>query len=356
MEEDFQIPPLSRDAAKRLAQLAIDCIQVAYPNKPGHIVNDSTETFDPKELHPAFYGCYDWHSSVHGHWMLVNLLKSFPALPQEETIRQMIAANLTKENILQEVAYFQQSNRKSFERTYGWAWLLKLHQELAEWEDAQAQQWMQNLEPLTDLLIERYKEFLPKLTYPIRIGLHANTAMGLSFAWDYSLSLEDDSLQALIRQVGQKFYLKDQDCPGNWEPGGTDFLSPCLEEANFMRRILPRKAFRRWLAAFLPELDQRKPQNLFTPAYVADRSDPLIVHLDGLNLSRAWCMLSIASALPDHSAEYKVLVSSAAQHLNATLPYVASGNYEGEHWLGSFAVYALAIGEELHGQTKLSLE
>ncbi len=339
---------LTMEQATHLADLAINCIQVEYPNKLSHVMKSSRDVLSPRELHPAFYGCFDWHSSVHGHWMLIKLLKKFPSLPQGETIRQMISANLSSDNILREVDYFNLPHQKSFERMYGWAWLLKLAQELEEWEDGQARVWQNNLSPLTNVIVERYMEFLPRQTYPVRTGLHSNTAFGLSFAWDYSKSVGLDSLAALISSVGYKYYFNDKSCPGEWEPGGSDFLSPCFEEANLMRRVLPVDTFQIWLDRFFPNLDQMKPDRLFQPAYVADRSDPQIVHLDGLNLSRAWCMMGIASILPDESSTRNILIQSADNHIQASLPHISSGNYEGEHWLGSFAVYTLSVGEELH--------
>ncbi len=333
--------PLSSDQAAHFAQLAARCIQVEYPNKLSHIMNDSSEVLGPKEIHPAFYGCFDWHSSVHGHWMLVRLLKLFPSLPQSQTYRQMISANLTVENIAQEVAYLKQSNRKSFERTYGWAWLLKLAEELHTWEDPQGQKWRNNLRPLEELIVERYLEFLPRQTYAIRTGLHPNTAFGLSFAWDYAHTLKHQALTDLIHERGLTYFGSDSNCPIDWEPGGSDFLSPCLEEANFMQRILPQDEFVPWLQDFFPSLFMPSTSSLFDPAEVADRSDPQIVHLDGLNLSRSWCMKGLASALPDNSRVSEALKRSAQLHLEASLPHIASGNYEGEHWLASFAVYAM---------------
>ena len=332
---------LQPEQAAHFAELAARCIQVEYPNKLSHIMNDSSEVVAPREIHPAFYGCFDWHSSVHGHWMLVRLLKRFPNLPNARTYRQMISANLTVENIAREVVYLNQPNRKSFERTYGWAWLLKLVEELEGWEDAEAQVWRENLRPLEELFVARYLSFLPRQTYAIRTGLHPNTAFGLSFAWDYAQHLDHQPLAELIQETGMRYYGSDTNCPVGWEPGGSDFLSPCLEEANFMRRILPQEEFVPWLRGFFPTLFQANASQVFEPAVVADRSDPQIVHLDGLNLSRAWCMQGLASALPAESKEAQLLRKAANEHLEATLPYIASGNYEGEHWLASFAVYAM---------------
>ncbi|MEM6631764.1 MAG: DUF2891 domain-containing protein [Bacteroidota bacterium] len=342
----LDLEPLSSDQAMHFAGLAARCIQEEYPNKLSHVMNDSSEVISPQEIHPAFYGCFDWHSSVHGHWMLIRLLRTFPDMPEAPRYRKMIAENLTQEKIREEAAYFLQPGRKSFERTYGWAWLLKLAEELHTWDDPEGKVWRENLRPLESLIIDRYKEFLPKQTYAIRTGLHPNTAFGLSFAWDYAQTTQNEELAALIRNTGMELYAKDTNCPIDWEPGGSDFLSPCLEEANLMRKLLPKAEFYSWFQQFAPNLKEKQPQSIFKPATVADRSDPQIVHLDGLNLSRAWCMQGIASVLPAQSPEYPLLRDAARLHLEASLPHIASGNYEGEHWLASFAVYALSMGNE----------
>ena len=344
----MEFPQLSLAEAARLSRLASACIQVEYPNKLSHVMNDETELASPQALHPAFYGCFDWHSSVHGHWMLVRLLKEFPDLPDEQKIREMLNTNLSQKNIEQEVAYLNQAGRKSFERTYGWAWVLQLALELENWDDPDGKSWAQHLAPLSRKIEERYLDFLPRQTYPIRTGLHPNTAFGLSFAYDYAKAQQRDSLRSLISSTAKKYFLSDRNCPGAWEPGGSDFLSPCLEEANLMRRILPIEEFEPWLDAFLPGLGEGKPISLFRVADVADRSDPQIVHLDGLNLSRAWCMLGIASVLDPSSSKYQLLVENASLHLNAALPHITSGNYEGEHWLASFAVYTLSLANTMH--------
>jgi hypothetical protein len=337
---------LTAAGANHLASLALKCVQQEYPNKLSHVMNDSSEVLSPRELHPAFYGCFDWHSSVHGHWMLVRLLKRFPGMERAAEIRQKLATNLSADNIAAEVAYLRQNNRRAFERTYGWAWLLKLAEELHTWEDEQGQQWSANLRPLAEVFVQRYHDFLPKLTYPIRTGEHPNTAFGLAFAHDYARTVGDDSLLALLDETARRFFSQDQSCPVNWEPGGADFLSPCLEEADLMWRVLPREEFVGWFEAFLPGIPDHPPTSLSTPAIVSDRNDGKLVHLDGLNLSRGWCMQGIAAALPqDHQAK-PWLRDQAKLHIEAALPNIASGSYEGEHWLASFAVYALSIGQQ----------
>jgi hypothetical protein len=293
-------------------------------------------------LHPAFFGCYDWHSSVHGHWMLVRLLRMFPNLPEAQEIRQAISANLAPENILAEVAYLKQPNRQSFERTYGWAWLLKLAEELSLWDDADARAWTRNLQPLVDALVGQYILFLPKQTYPIRTGVHPNTAFGLAFAFDYAMTVRNEKLAAVIAERSLTYFGDDENYPAAWEPGGEDFFSPALMEADLMRRVMKPIEFRRWFHRFLPQLTAGLPKSLLQPAVVTDRSDPKLVHLDGLNLSRAWCMRSIAVALPPQDPARKKLAVAARLHASDALAHVASGDYAGEHWLASFAVYMLS--------------
>ncbi len=336
---------LDQQAASRLARLALKCVRKEYPNKPEHVMNDATEVQSPKVLHPAFYGCYDWHSSVHGHWMLIRLLRSFPDLSEAKEIREALNSNLSAENIEAEVAYLKKPNRQSFERTYGWAWLLKLAEELHSWPDPQAKAWSLNLYPLVKSLIERYIVFLPKQTYPIRTGVHPNTAFGLAFALDYARKTGNKQVDNLISEHSRTYFGNDANYPAMWEPSGEDFFSPALMEADLMRRVLKPAEFRRWFRRFLPELSNGKPAALLRPAVVTDRTDPKIVHLDGLNLSRAWCMRSIAAALPRNDRARRVLTVAARAHARDALAHVASGDYAGEHWLASFAVYMLSTAE-----------
>jgi len=340
--QDFS---LTEAQASHFAGLALKCVAKEYPNKPEHLMNNSVDVQSPKSLHPAFYGCYDWHSSVHGHWMLVRLLIMFPNLPQKQEIRKALSASLTAKNIRAEVAYLQGANRQSFERTYGWAWLLKLAEELSRLNDAEAKSWLRNLQPLVDELVSRYTAFFPKQTYAIRTGVHPNTAFGLAFAFDYATAVGNEKLVALIAERSRTYFAKDINYPAAWEPGGEDFLSPALMEADLMRRVLGPPEFRRWFHRFLPQLTAGIPKSLLRPATVTDRSDPKLVHLDGLNLSRAWCMRSIAAALPPNDAARKILATSARSHASDALAHVASGDYAGEHWLASFAVYLLSTPE-----------
>ena len=334
--------PLSDKQASHFAALALKCVSREFPNKPEHVINNASEVKGPKVLHPAFYGCYDWHSSVHGHWMLVRLLKSFPNLPESEQIRAALNANLTAENIQQEVDYMKQPNRQSFERTYGWAWALKLAEELHSWNDAEGKRWAANMQPLADTLSKSYRAFLPKQTYPIRTGVHPNTAFGLAFALDYAKAVGDSELESLLDERSRTYYANDADYPGAWEPGGEDFFSAALMEADLMRRVMKPAEFATWFHKFLPGVAKGSPAALLEPAIVTDRTDPKLVHLDGLNLSRAWCMRSIAKALPENDPARKVLAAAAEKHAAAALAHVASGDYAGEHWLASFAVFLLS--------------
>jgi hypothetical protein len=336
---------LTASEASNFSRLALKCVTKEFPNKPDHVINDAADLKPPKIQHPAFYGCYDWHSAVHGHWMLVRLLRVFPDLPEAAEIRRALDANLSAENLQGEVAYLDQPNRQSFERTYGWAWFLKLAEELYLWDDPEAKKWSANLRPLAQALTKRYISFLPKQNYPIRTGVHPNTAFGLAFAMDYAKVVGDQKLQDLIVERSRTYFASDVAYPAAWEPGGEDFFSPALMEADLMQRVMSPAEFRHWFHRFLADLTGGNPRNLLIPAVVTDRTDPKLVHLDGLNLSRAWCMRSIARALPQNDPARKALAASAQLHARAGLSHVASGDYAGEHWLASFAVYLLSTQE-----------
>jgi hypothetical protein len=333
---------LTPKQASAFARLALKGVKKEYPNKPADVLNSETDVKSPRAVHPAFYGCFDWHSSVHGHWMLVRLLRLFPDLPEKAEIRAVLAEHLSAKNLQAEADYFNRPNSRSFERTYGWAWLLKLAEELHSWDDADARQWSRNLKPLADTIAARYIAFLPKQTYPIRSGVHPNTAFGLAFALDYARAVGDKPLRELIEERSRTCYGKDVEAPARWEPDGADFFSPSLMEADLMRRVLPPAEFQAWFSRFLPDLAKGEPKSLLAPAQVTDRSDPQLVHLDGLNLSRAWCMRSVAAALPKDDPVRKLLAESASRHAESALSHVASGDYAGEHWLASFATYLLS--------------
>lgn len=333
---------LNSTQASHFASLALKCITREFPNKPEHVINSALEVKNPRLLHPAFYGCYDWHSSVHGHWMLVRLLKDFPDLLEAKQIRAALNTNMTAENLRAEAAYMNEPNRQSFERTYGWAWLLKLALELHSWDDVDGDNWANNLQPVVNTIVKSYMTFLPKQNYPIRTGVHPNTAFGLTFALDYAKTVGDRDLEKLIEERSRSYFANDVNYPGSWEPGGEDFFSPALMEADLMRRVLSQSEFVSWFHKFLPEVSQGKLPQLLDPAVVTDRTDPKLVHLDGLNLSRAWCMRSIAGALPAADPERKLLLAAAEKHMSAALAHVASGDYAGEHWLASFAILLLS--------------
>jgi hypothetical protein len=348
VQAESDVPPakksltLTPEQASAFARLALKGLSKEYPNKPADVLNGTADVRQPRAVHPAFYGCFDWHSSVHGHWMLVRLLRLFPDLPEKQSIRAALAEHLTADHLRAEADYFSRPNSKSFERTYGWAWLLKLAEELHAWDDADARQWSGNLRPLADVIVARYLDFLPKQTYPIRSGVHPNTAFGLAFALDYARAVDHQALRERVEERSRAYYAKDAGIPAVWEPDGADFFSPSLMEADLMRRVLPPAEFRAWLRRFLQDLAHGGPKNLLEPATVTDRTDPQLVHMDGLNLSRAWCLRSLAAALPADDPARPALAGAAARHAAASLPHVASGDYAGEHWLASFAVYLLS--------------
>ena len=329
------VPVLNLEEANRLAQLPLHCMDIEYPNKLNQTIGSSDDLQSPKTLHPTFYGCFDWHSAVHGHWSLVSLLRQFPNLDNAEKIKTKLLQSISKANIEVEVTYFAGKHNSSYERTYGWAWVLKLAEELHEWNDPIARALEMNLKPLTDLMVEKYIEFLPRLNYPLRVGEHPNTGFGLSFAYDYAVALNNIELKGIIEQRAKDFYMSDENCPISWEPSGFDFLSPCLEEAAIMKRILPKIEFMTWINKFLPQL-QDKNFDIET-GKVSDRTDGKLVHLDGVNFSRAWSLNKIAEGMP----EFNHLKNVANKHINYSLPSIVGDNYEGGHWLGSFAIYAL---------------
>ena len=327
---------LESDEANRLVELPLACIDIEYPNKLGQVIGSEKDLKSPEDLHPAFYGCFDWHSAVHGHWSLVRLLNSHPDIQKRELIIDGLLHHLTKENIQREIDYFKGALNNSYERMYGWAWLLKLTQELKLLEHPQQKELLENVRPLAELIAEQVTEFLPKLNYPIREGTHSNTAFALTMIHDYAVAFDDLELQKTVENRARDYYQNDEDCPLTWEPGGYDFLSPCFEEADIMRRVLSKDEFRKWLSQFLPALSD--PKFELEPGIVSDRQDGHLVHLDGLNFSRAWCLYGIAETLP----EYKHLVKIANDHVQHSLPNLVGDSYEGGHWLASFALLALS--------------
>lgn len=331
---------LTEEQAAQIFSLPIHCLEIEYPNKLGQVLGSSEDLKSPKQLRPIFYGCFDWHSSVHGYWSIVELLQKYPDLDKEGKIRSILNQHITPENVAVELAFFNDKNNTSFERTYGWAWLFKLQESLTKWEDADAQKWKANLQPLVDLLVARYKEYLPKLVYPIRTGQHDNSAFGLSLSLDYARSIDDTMFEAVLAEHGKRLFVNDVNCNLSYEPSGYDFLSPCLEEAYLMSKILDEKSYEDWLKKFMPDLF--KDNFSISPAVVKDRSDGKLVHLDGLNYSRAACLYGIAKTIPDLSYLKRI----ANEHIVFSLPNLsAQDDYMGSHWLGTFALYAIAHGQ-----------
>lgn len=335
IKDNFATPVLNLKQANNLSQLPLHCIDKEYPNKMGHVTASPEDQKRPKETHPVFYGCFDWHSAVHGYWSSITLIKQFPQLATRDELLNKINNDLTVANIQTEIDYLNTTHNKTFERTYGWAWLLKLQEELDTWDDPAGKKLSANLRPLSDLIVSRYLEYLPKLNYAIRVGEHSNTAFGMVFIWDYAVHSKNVDLQDSISTKALEFYQKDEDCPLSWEPSGYDFLSPCLEEIDIMRRILKEEDFHKWLSSFLPGIENG--QLALEVGKVSDRTDGKLVHIDGLNLSRAWVLYGLAKQYP----RYESLIDIADEHVQYTLPNLVADDYEGGHWLGSFAIYAL---------------
>jgi hypothetical protein len=334
--------PLDAATAERFAGLALTCVDREFPNKPEQVLESAEDARVPKAFHPAFFGCYDWHSSVHGHWLLARLLATHAEIPSDARARAVLDAHFTPDAIAAETRYLDQKSNRAFERPYGWAWALRLVADVATMaeKDPQARAWRERLRPLEDGLVDRYVAYLPKLTNPIRTGVHPNTAFALAQALDYARATGRKDFERVLLSRSHFYYGEDRACPLSYEPSGEDFFSPCLAEADLMRRVLPPREFARWLHGFLPQLSRTKALRL-TPAVVTDPTDPKLVHLDGLNLSRAWMLRGIAQGLPPKDSRRAILLKAADAHAAAGLARVSSGNYEGEHWLASFAVYLL---------------
>ena len=332
-------PPFDAKAAERFAKLALACVDKEYPNKISHVLNSDADVAPPRKLTPAFCGCYDWHSSVHGHWLLVRLLRTFPDASFATAAREALKKSLTAENLKQEAAYIRGTGRASFERPYGLSWLLQLCMELREWDDPQAREMSANLWPLEEAAVERLKAWLPKLSHPVRIGEHDQTAFGLGLMLDYAGAARDDAFAKLVSDSARKFFLVDKNCPLAYEPSGEDFLSPCLGEVDVMRRVLAPTEFAKWLQVFMPQIPTKATADWLPVTVSPDRSDPKLAHLDGLNLSRAWMLEGIISALPVDDPRRPALQAAADAHRRAGLAAVTGEHYEGGHWLGSFAVY-----------------
>jgi len=324
---------LTLQTAERFADLALACVNREYPNKIAHVLNSDADVKPPRELTPAFYGCYDWHSSVHGHWLLARLARTFPEAAFSVRAKAALAKSLTAENLKREAVYLDGQGRESFERPYGLAWLLQLAVELREWNAPEVAGWTTAMKPLEAAAVRRISDWLKKLSHPVRSGEHSNTAFALALMLDYARVTGDRYFEQLLAEKVREFYLPDRACPLNYEPSGEDFLSPCLAEADVVRRVIGGKEFAEWFGKFLAATDS------LHPALVTDPTDGKLAHLDGLNLSRAWMLDGIASALVGKDSRTQALHMLARRHAEAGLRAVTGEHYEGGHWLGSFAVY-----------------
>ena len=331
---------LTTEMANQLASMPLKCINQEYPNKTAHVINTEKDAIlTPKELHPSFYGCFDWHSSVHGHWMLLRLLRTVPYLENKDKIISILEESFSPEKIKEEASYFTKYQvAQNFERTYGWAWILKLDEELARWNHPKAKIWHQNLKPLTDEILRLWKAYLPKQTYPNRTGVHPNTAFAMSFAIDWAREVGDKSFEEELSAKAKIFYLNNVKTPAYLEPDGSDFFSPSLEIAELMSRILPQKDFEKWLNQFY---EKRSLENIEQIPIISDVNDYQTVHLVGLSFSKAWAMKNIINTLPEKNAIRKRFEISREKFIENSLPIIFQGNYGGDHWLASFAVYAL---------------
>jgi hypothetical protein len=332
-------PAVDPVLAERFARLALACAHQEYPNKIAHVLTSDADVSPPRELTPAFFGCYDWHSSVHGHWLLARVARLLPGTPLADEARRALGRSLTPENLAAEVRYVDGKGRVSFERPYGLAWLLQLAAELAEWDAPEARAWSAALGPLERAAAARIRDWLPKLTHPVRIGEHSQTAFGLGLVLDWARVAGDREVEALVVARARDYYARDRDCPLAYEPSGEDFLSPCLGEADLMRRVLAPEEYAPWLDAFLPSLPRDGRADWLAPGVVTDPSDPKLAHLDGLNLSRAWMLEGVAAGLPMGDPRARSLRAAAAVHREKGLAAVTGEHYEGGHWLGTFAVY-----------------
>jgi len=330
---------LPADTSARLADLALACVHKEYPNKIAHVLDSDADVQPPRKLTPCFYGCYDWHSAVHGHWLLVRLTRLNPGAPFAARAREALAKSLTADNLASEAAYLGRKGRETFERPYGLAWLLALALELREWNDPQARAWAAALAPLERQAVARLHSWLPKLAYPIREGEHNQTAFAFGLILDWARGTGDRGMEELLVSRTRALYAADRDCPIGYEPSGQDFLSPCLAEADLMRRVLAPAPFATWLAGFLPRIPRSASSDWLAVGVVTDRADGKLVHLDGLNLSRAFMLEGIASGLPKDDPRIPALRAAAARHRSAGLAAVTEESYAGGHWLGTFATY-----------------
>lgn len=341
-ESQFRLgQKLTDQQAADLARLALKGLDQEFPNKPSTVMANEQSVKRPRDMFPAFYGCFDWHSAVHGHWLLVRILRDHPHVANADEIRQRLSVHLTAENLAREAEFFADDTHKSFERMYGWAWFLRLVLELDGATDPDMKTWREHCRPLEAVLVRRIEAYLPLLTFPIRTGEHPDTGFALGQILDYARGVNNQALAELVIRRGHEFYDRDRDYPFRYEPSGHDFFSSGLNEADFMRRILPPQEYSEWLTGFIGEWPQSSQVTFVTPVTVSDVTDGKLVHLAGLDLNRAWCLQGIVAGLPEHDPRREALLASAQAHLDVGMGYVFSGHYEGEHWLGTFALYAL---------------
>ena len=323
----------------RFARMALDCIHRPYPNKISHYMEGDEDLAIPREMTPAFYGCFDWHSAVHGHWLLTRILRTQPDTALGDEIRVALSQSFTEANIDQELVHYSAPGRAGFERPYGLAWYLQLVAELEESEDPELSEWRDTLRPLEDKIVERVMDWLPKLAYPVRAGTHNQSAFSFGLMLDYASTVGNDQLATLLAEKSMEFFKDDRNCPIGYEPSGEDFLSPCLMEADLMRRIMPRSQYAAWLGSFLPDIPLDGSGDWLEPGIVLDPEDGKLVHLDGVNLSRAWALEGIASALPKDDPRRDALLAAAQLHKETGVAAVSDSHYSGSHWLASFAMY-----------------
>jgi hypothetical protein len=336
---ESRLPVLDSALASRFAEIALSHVTREYPNRLDQVLSVPGDLQAPRTLHPIFYGSFDWHSCVHSYWLLATLYRLFPDAAEAARIGDLFRDAFTKQKVAGECAYLKRKSERLFERPYGWAWLLMLQAELSRHETREGQRWAAALQPLSEMFVERFHEYLPKAAFPNRAGTHGNSAFALTLTLEYAQTAGDKPLAQLLRKTARRWYAKDADCQA-WEPSGSDFLSPALMEAECMRCMLKRDAFAAWHARFLPKLGSREPKTLFSPVRVTDRTDGHIVHLDGLNLSRAWCWRNLAESLPAGDPVRDTAADAARRHFRASAGYL-SGHYMGEHWLATFALLAL---------------
>jgi hypothetical protein len=330
-------PELSVAVGSDFAELALKNLLREFPNHPGHVFTGPADFQTPRQWHPIFFGCFDWHSAVHGYWLLARTYRLFPSLPQRLPIKNHFDQFVTRSNVETEISYFQRA--PAFERPYGWAWLLMLCAELKRINTQQSQSWLGTLQPLANLIRDQFLDYFPKATYPNRVGTHGNIAFAMVLARQFSEQFADQNLQTAIDEKARQWFLNDRDCQV-WEPSQNDFLSPALIEARCLLQVLPAADYQKWLGGFLPELASGQPAALFQPAVPSDRTDGQISHLDGLNFSRAWCLNAIAKSLEEIDPAKRLLQEAADLHINTSFPNI-TGHYAGEHWLATFALLAL---------------